>query len=98
VRNEVRGVCRASWPRNLETCVSAHAPVHGERGEGGTDRAGPRRRERGQGHAGNSSMTGNPGPRDRERRKTGADRSAPAGSERERECTRERGTAADRRD
>ena len=28
------------------TCASAHAPVHGERGGGGTDRAGPRRRER----------------------------------------------------
>jgi hypothetical protein len=28
------------------TCESAHALVHGERGEGGTDREGPRRRER----------------------------------------------------
>jgi hypothetical protein len=60
------------------------------RGEGGADRAGPRRRERGQGRAGNSSMTGNPGPRDRERkrargrRKTGADRLVPLNRERER--------------
>jgi hypothetical protein len=75
VRNEVRGVRgalaglykgiwargRASWPRNPVTCASAHAPVHGERGEGGTDKAGPRRRERGQGRAGNGSTTGNSG-------------------------------------
>jgi hypothetical protein len=87
VRNEVRGVCRASWLRNTATCVSVHEPVHSERGEGGTDRTGPRCRERGQGHAGNGSTTSNPGPQDRERRracgrrKTGADRSAPAGSE-----------------
>jgi hypothetical protein len=40
----VRG--QVSWPRNLVTCTSAHALVHGERGEGGTDREGPRRRER----------------------------------------------------
>jgi hypothetical protein len=77
--------------------VSAHAPVHGEHGEGGTDKAGPRRRERGQGRAGNGSTIVNPGPRDRERRrarrrrKTGADRSAPAGSERERERESGRG-------
>jgi hypothetical protein len=36
----------ASWPRIPATCASAHAPVHGEGGEGGTDREGPRRRER----------------------------------------------------
>jgi hypothetical protein len=66
MRNEVRGVHgalvglykgswargRASWPRNPATCVSAHAPVHGERGGGRTDRAGPRRRERRKGRAG----------------------------------------------
>jgi hypothetical protein len=65
-RNEVRGVRgalvglykgswargRASWPRNPATCASAHAPVHGERGEGGTDREGPRRRERRKGCTG----------------------------------------------
>jgi hypothetical protein len=27
-------------------CTSAHSPVHGESGEGGTDKTGPRRRER----------------------------------------------------
>jgi hypothetical protein len=37
---------RASWPRNPATCASAHSPVHGESGEGVTDKAGPRRRER----------------------------------------------------
>jgi hypothetical protein len=46
------GAWVTSWPRNPATCVSAHAPVHGERGGGGADRAGPRRRERGKGHAG----------------------------------------------
>jgi hypothetical protein len=65
-RNEARGVHgapaglyegswahgRASWPRNPATCASAHTPVHGERGGGGTDRAGPRRRERRKGCAG----------------------------------------------
>jgi hypothetical protein len=65
-RNEVRDVCgalaglyegswvrgRALWPRNPVTCVSAHTLVHGEHGEGGTDREGPRRRERRKGHAG----------------------------------------------
>jgi hypothetical protein len=42
----------ASWPRNPATCVSVHAPVHGERGGGGTDREGPRHRERRKGCAG----------------------------------------------
>jgi hypothetical protein len=65
-RNEVRGVRgvraglyegswargRASWPRNPTTCASAHAPVYGEHGRGGTDREGPRHREREKGCAG----------------------------------------------
>jgi hypothetical protein len=57
------------------------------RGEGRAYRAGPWRRERGQGRAGNGTTTGNPGPEDRERRrargqrKTGADRSALVGRE-----------------
>jgi hypothetical protein len=52
MQNEVRGVRealaglyegswargQASWLRNPATCASAHAPVHSERGEGGTDR------------------------------------------------------------
>jgi hypothetical protein len=98
----VRG--RASWPRNLATCASAHSPVHGESGEGGMDKASPQRRERKKGVWGNGSAAGDPGPRDRERergsarvKKTGADRLAPAGRERERERTRERGIAANRR-
>jgi hypothetical protein len=37
----VRG--RGLWPRNPATCASAHALVQGE---SGTDREGPRRRER----------------------------------------------------
>jgi hypothetical protein len=78
----------ASWPRIPATCASAHAPVHGEGEEGGTDREGPRRRER-RGAWDNGSAPGRTGPRDRERRgtrageATGADRSAPLGSERE---------------
>jgi hypothetical protein len=77
-------------------CVSAHAPIHGERGGGGTDRAGPRHRERRKGRSGNGSATGDPGPRDRERgstwlKKTGTDWSAPLGRERERESARGRG-------
>jgi hypothetical protein len=76
------------------TCASAHAPVHGGRGEGGTDKAGPRRRERKGDVRNNGSTASEPGPRDRERgsarvKKTGADRLAPLGSEREREGARE---------
>jgi hypothetical protein len=52
--------------------VSVHAQVHGERGGGGTDRAGPRRREREErGVRGNGSATGDLGPRDRERERGG---------------------------
>jgi hypothetical protein len=57
--------------------VSAHPPVHGERGEDRTDREGPRRREREreEGHVGEE---------------TGADSSAPLGRESERERAPER--------
>jgi hypothetical protein len=41
-----------SWPRNPATCASAHAPVHGGRGEGGSDKAAPRCRERRKGRTG----------------------------------------------
>jgi hypothetical protein len=76
------------------TCASAHAPVHGERGEGRTDKAGPRRRERKGDARGQWLGTGEPGPRDREReseraKETGVDRLAPLGNEREREGARE---------
>jgi hypothetical protein len=78
MRNEVRGVRgalaglyegswtrgRASWPRNPATCVSAHSPVHGESGEGGTDKAGPRRRERKGDARGQWLGSGEPGPSD----------------------------------
>jgi hypothetical protein len=60
----------ASWPRIPATCASARAPVHGEGSEGGTDREGPRRREREKGRAGKGSAPGRTGPRDRERRGT----------------------------
>jgi hypothetical protein len=75
-------------------CASAHAPVHGESGEGGTDKAGPRRRERKGDARGNGSALANRAreiERECERAKeTCADRSAPLGSERERRArTRE---------
>jgi hypothetical protein len=73
VRNEARGECgalaglqkgswargRASWPGNPATCASAHAPVHDEREEGGTDKTGPRRRERKEDRGGNGSALAN---------------------------------------
>jgi hypothetical protein len=92
----------ASWPRIPAMCASAHAPVHGGGGEGGTEREGPRRREREKrGARGNDSVPGRTGPRDRERRgtrageATGTNRSAPAGRGRERERAGEK-DAADR--
>jgi hypothetical protein len=88
-----RACGRASWPRNPVTCASAHALVHGEREEGGTNKAGPRRRERNGTRGSNSSSLANRAretERESERAKeTGADRSAPLGSEREREGARE---------
>jgi hypothetical protein len=62
---------RASWPRNPTTCVSAHAAIHGESGEGGTDKADPRCRERKGDARGQRLGTGELGPRDRERERTG---------------------------
>jgi hypothetical protein len=75
--------------------VSAHSPVYSGRGEGGTDREGPRRRERGEGHSGQRLSNWRTGPvRQREKGRAGeeigVDRSAPLGSERERESARER--------
>jgi hypothetical protein len=77
------------------TCASVHSPIHGESGEGRTDKAGPRRRERKGDARGQRLGTGELDPRDRERgsarvKKTGADRLAPLGNEREREGARER--------
>jgi hypothetical protein len=66
----VRG--RASWLRNPATCASALAPVHDERGGGGTDREGPRRRERRKGRAGQRLGDWRSGPaRQRERERAG---------------------------
>jgi hypothetical protein len=65
--------------------------------EGGTDKAGPRHRERKGDVREQRFGTGEPGPRNREKEGeragevTGADRLGPLGSEREREGTRERG-------
>jgi hypothetical protein len=75
-------------------CASAHAPVHGERGGSRTNRAGPRRKERRKGCAGQLLDDWRSGPtrqRERERtgKKTGADRLAPLGNERGREGARE---------
>jgi hypothetical protein len=81
------------------TCASAHAPVHSERGRGGTNRAGPRQRERERERKGargamarRLAIRARETERERERkrervrgRKTGADRSAPLGSGRGRE-------------
>jgi hypothetical protein len=78
------------------TCVSAHALVHDECGEGGSDREGPRRREREEGRAGQRLSDWRTRPaRQREKRgakgeTTCADRSTPPGRERERERARER--------
>jgi hypothetical protein len=69
--------------------------VHGGCEEGGTNKAGPRRRERKEDARGNSSAAGEPGPRNRERVREqtgeviGADRLVPLGSERARESGRE---------
>jgi hypothetical protein len=77
------------------TCASAHALVYGERGEGKTDREGPRRRERREGERATAQRLAAQA-RERERRGTrvgevtGADRSTPAGIGRERESTGER--------
>jgi hypothetical protein len=73
----------------------AHSPVHGGRGKGGSDREGPRWRERGEGRSGQRLKNWRTGPaRQREGKRageeTGADRSAPLGSEREREGAREK--------
>jgi hypothetical protein len=72
-------------------CASAHSLVHDGRREGGSDRAGPQRRER-RGRAGQRLSNWRTGPtRQREREEgsaggeSSADRSAPLGSERERE-------------
>jgi hypothetical protein len=74
-------------------CASAHAPVHGGRGEGGTDKVGPRRRERkgdARGQRLNDWRTGPTRQRESERvKESGTDRLAPLGSEREREGARE---------
>jgi hypothetical protein len=85
---------QASWPRNPATCASAHALVHGGREEGGTDKTGPRRKERKGDVRGNGSTAGEPGPRNREREGeragevTSVDRLVPLGSERARESGR----------
>jgi hypothetical protein len=82
------------------TCVSAHASVHCERGEGGTDRVGPRHRERRKGRAEQWLGDWRTGParqteREHAGKKTGADRLVPLG--RERESERARKTGAHRR-
>jgi hypothetical protein len=83
------------------TCASAHSPVHGDSGEGRTDKAGPRRRERKGDTRGQQLDTGEPGPRDRERERTGEgnwSRHVGPTRQRAREGGRVRGrTAADRR-
>jgi hypothetical protein len=77
----------AEKPRDVH---GAHAPVHGGRREGGSNKAGPQRRERKEDTRGQRLGTNEPGPRDREgeserAKETSADRLTPLGSERERE-------------
>jgi hypothetical protein len=96
----VRG--RASWPRNPATCASAHSPVHDESGEGGTDKVGPRRRERKGGRAGATTRHWQTEPaRQRERERAGEEnrrRQVGPTGQRAREGGRARGrTNADRR-
>jgi hypothetical protein len=76
--------------------VSAHTLVHGGREEGGTNRAGPRRKERKGDARGQRLGTGEPSLRNRERereseraKETSADKLVPLGSERERVSARE---------
>jgi hypothetical protein len=82
---------QTSWPRIPATCASAHALVHGERGEGRADKGGPRRRKREGGHTGQRLGDWRTGParqrgkRGTQAKGTGADNLAPLGSERERE-------------
>jgi hypothetical protein len=87
-------------------CASAHALVHGERGEGRTDREGPRCRERQEGARGAMArrLANQARETEREEGRTRAKQLAPTGrpqrteSEREREraCAGEKATA-DRR-
>jgi hypothetical protein len=70
--------------------VSAHSLVHGGRGEGRSDREGPRCRERKGALGATAQQLANrarEGEREEKRagEETGADRSAPVGRERERE-------------
>jgi hypothetical protein len=77
-------------------------PVHGERGGGGTDRAGPRRRERRKGRAGQRLDDWRSGPARQRERECAGERNwrrqiGPTGQRvREGGCARGR-TAADRR-
>jgi hypothetical protein len=83
---------QASWPRILATRVSARSLVHDGRGEGGTDRGGPRRSEGESERAGQRLDDWKNGPtKQREEGRAGeetdTDSLAPLGSERERgEC------------
>jgi hypothetical protein len=76
-------------------CASAHVPVHGEGGEGGTDREGPRRREREKERTGQRLGAWQTGPA-RQRGKRGARAKKPTPiawphwAASEREGTRER--------
>jgi hypothetical protein len=74
-----RACGRASWPRNPVTCASAHALVHGEREEGGTNKAGPRRRERNGTRGSNSSSLANRARETERERANGRRKLAPTG-------------------
>jgi hypothetical protein len=88
----VRGISGA-LRRELGAWEGVVAEKPGDvREEGGTDKTGPRRRERKEDARGQRLVIGELGPRDRERERARgrtADRSAPLGSEREREGAHE---------
>jgi hypothetical protein len=73
-RGSKKGAGHVGGRRGREIWRRAHTPVHGESGEGETEKAGPQRRERKGDARGQRLDTGELGPRDRER---------------ERECTGE---------
>jgi hypothetical protein len=88
-----------SWPRNPATCASAHASVHSGRGEGGSDREGPWRKESKGDARGNGSALANRARKiERESGRSNWRRQVGSTGQRVREGGRVRaGTAADRR-
>jgi hypothetical protein len=85
---------RASWPRNPMTCASAHSPIHGESREGGTNKAGPRRREREKGKRGGNGSTPANRAHETEREREGGHAQGRTAADRRGPHVRRRGRAA----